>query len=86
MLRYFVAMIFVILLEMEACFNRKINKLTVYGRYMEIGLKSNVPFLGESQKEMCERLKELRDFGNYGGVKSSTPEKALENLRGVLDG
>lgn len=53
---------------------------------MEIGLRSNVPFLGESQKEMCERLKELRDFGNYGGVKSSTPEKVLEKLWGVLDG
>jgi hypothetical protein len=53
---------------------------------METGLRSNVPFLGELQKEMCERLKELRDFGNYGELTLSTPEKALENLRGVLDG
>jgi hypothetical protein len=49
---------------------------------MGSGLRSNMSFLGESQKEMCERLKELRDFGNHGELTLSTPEKALKNLRG----
>jgi hypothetical protein len=46
---------------------------------MGTGLRSNVAFIGESQKEMCERLEELRDFGNWRKVTSNTPEKALEN-------
>lgn len=46
---------------------------------MEIGLRSIMAFLGESQKEMCERLEELRDFGNWRKVTSNTPEKPLEN-------
>jgi hypothetical protein len=65
------------------CFHRKINKVTVYGRYIEIELRNTVPFLGESQKEMYEHLKELRGFGNYREVNSSIPEKALEGLGGV---
>lgn len=65
--------------EKEVVFNRKLNKVTAYGRYMEAGLRGNVSFLGELQKEMRERLKELRDFGNYREVISSTPEKALKN-------
>jgi hypothetical protein len=49
---------------------------------MESGLRSNVPFLGELQKGMCERLEESRDFGNYGELTLSTPEEALKNVRG----
>jgi hypothetical protein len=48
---------------------------------MEIGLVSILPFLGESQKEMCKRLEELQDFRNCEEVISNMPEKALENYR-----
>jgi hypothetical protein len=66
-----------------AVFDRKVNKVTVYGRYIERRLGGNVPSLGELQKEMCGRLKELRGFGNCGEPTLSTREKALKKLGGL---
>ena len=53
---------------------------------MEIRLRNTVPFLGDTKKGMCERLEELRDFGNCGEVMLNLPEEALENYGGFRDG